>query len=527
VALDAASIAAAVVSKNQFTRTKQGKVKDLVLNKYLSAMVFKPSMVEDVIPDFETWTNADMRQFETPQFQKDLKAEIEKIIPAEEASESDTSKQPVPLEDAYLKFNSLKVMRLADLTIYCDEATEKPYLIHEPTRELIKFTQSNLEKLITSQFNVATLKDFNRKKFQVCRTQYRPNMPQIVEERGEMVFNPWTPAEWSKDWTPATSQTHCPEPLQRLIKDMVTHEKAQSLCLAWLMAAVFHRADCCLILHGTAGIGKNLFSEHLLSALVGFSNYGKAGSRVSSGFDGHMYDKKIIAYDEKNLTETLRNQIKEFVGQRYYTFEDKGKTPEMKEIYCSVIFNSNLPEATDEGYKTNGNYLSLMQSDRKFYVPDLQPVSWVQKYGEEENNRFGSMFVSLCENDHRFLKDVADFLVTNFKQGSHREFLKKENKETETFMKSIRKSLPSAIRSILHYHQHNLKSPGKRECHAIGNVLKSIPKDPVRFADSCSDYLKRVDPKPFVVEARYRDKGKPAEWVIIFNPDSESESAAE
>lgn len=67
----------------------------------------------------------------------------------------------------------------------------------------------------------------------------------------------------------------------------------------------------------------------------------------------------------------------------------------------------------------NKSDIEMDFGDRKFYIPDLNPLKLLDTLGQEKIDKF----VELIKRED-FLQDVASFLYSNFKEGDSKDFPK-------------------------------------------------------------------------------------------------------
>jgi len=264
-----------------------------------------------------------------------------------------------------------------------------------------------------------------------CLLKYLPLDPRrliVDEETQTRYFNTWEEATWRKGWAPAPGAV-CPVELAELMGAVIKGAASQKSVWDWLRDAVFTRANSILVLRGKAGLGKNLFFEDFLRAMVGSTNYGKAEhSLETSAFHKSIGRARAFLIDEKPLTGNLKEILKSYHNKTATLTEKYERTGRPQDMHASFILCNN-----------SKRQIKLEYTDRKFFLPDLTETKLVEVLGQVKIDTLLKLF-----QDDFFLKQCGSYLFTNYESGGSRIFPK-----TESFREIAIGSYPAWFRKLM------------------------------------------------------------------------------
>ena len=129
----------------------------------------------------------------------------------------------------------------------------------------------------------------------------------------------------------------------------------------WMWNCLKKRCQTYLVLNGTKGCGKTVFTE-MLSRLVGLSASGSAPKSLfqESNFNASLTYKRLCIIDDINLTHPGTVEVLKNIINNKIAVEQKGKDPIQIDNSNSFVICCNY-----------SHDLHITQDDRRFSVPDL------------------------------------------------------------------------------------------------------------------------------------------------------------
>jgi hypothetical protein len=244
-----------------------------------------------------------------------------------------------------------------DYDTYC-KTTDKEYQI-KPMPCVIEFNPYRPEQIYTSDYNFKTcthLNTYKKPDWQFAR--------KLTNEEAK---------QYSK--------------LPSIIDDFFTHlfpeERCKKFVFDWLHFALTSRCETYLVMNGAKGIGKNVLSETICSALIGKENHKLANVGALEGnFNSILAESRMIVFDEFKISNDEEiNRLKRYANAEQ-TIERKG-------------IDVNKTEVTYNSYIICNNSLTDMRiawDDRRFSVMDLTDKKlddvWDSKKIDELINTF-------------------------------------------------------------------------------------------------------------------------------------------
>lgn len=247
--------------------------------------------------------------------------------------------------------------------------------------------------------------------------RYETFKPKTYEDsKGRKVYNRWTPATYAIDWDVAAhpEYTSPPEDYLKVLRHVFANPKEHPYVNGWVREAVFDRNKTILLATGAPGAGKGVFTEHILSNLVGADNWTKAAPNFeSSQFHGDIRGRMIYVLNELEIRKATKDKLKDMADGKITMNEKNEKIKGTEEIYASFIVTNNYRHL---------NKLEL--NDRKFFVPELAEEKLDDVYGEP----WVTNFCEVTCKDPAFLRHLAAYLYHHVKPV-------KTYPKTETFYK--------------------------------------------------------------------------------------------
>lgn len=242
---------------------------------------------------------------------------------------------------------------------------------------------------------------------------YIPQQPRLtLDSQGHKAANFWSGARWAEAWVPDPESVKLHPEIKAFLEVLFPEEPERAAIYRWLRDCCFGRAEPILVLCGCAGAGKNIFVEHLCSALVGMENYRQPSRRFgTSGFHSSILNCRVFYLDEMNLNATIRDTLKAY-HNGMSAIERKGvDVADPEKIHASIVIANN--------FKHN---IQLEYTDRKFFAPKISDKNLTDVW---EDDRI-TTFKKVTLKDDKVIAEFANYLYHTYPAGGSVNFPKGE-----------------------------------------------------------------------------------------------------
>jgi len=191
--------------------------------------------------------------------------------------------------------------------------------------------------------------------YDITKAREKPYETSTIMEINLYTVPPWQLGE-------VIPNAKCPSIIWEFLTHLIPDEVCRKHVLAWMHFALTDRCETYLVLCGDKGIGKGVFCSSLLKKLIGEDNYNEPPLSIfSKEFNGSMERKRLLVFDEVQVTTKANMQTAKRYINKYLSFEKKG----VDATNATEIFSSNI-------MSFNGvDDLKLEWDERRFTVPEL------------------------------------------------------------------------------------------------------------------------------------------------------------
>lgn len=215
------------------------------------------------------------------------------------------------------------------------------------------------------------------------KEEYNPFVDEVVynckiDTHTYTAVNSYNPPQWLREGDSITDPK-CPSDMWAFLNHLFPDEQSLKFVLGWMNIALTDRCETYLVLNGSKGVGKGIFTNSILKNLVGVSNYKEAPKSLStSNFNSVLERCRILVMDEFSHDTTDKiNALKRYANGEQ-NIEKKGKDAD------------NLIKVYFSGVLTNNSFMDikLEQDDRRFSVPIITDKPLKDLWGEEGTEKF-------------------------------------------------------------------------------------------------------------------------------------------
>jgi hypothetical protein len=349
--------------------------------------------------------------------------------------------------------------------------------INTKTKKVAKLSHANYEKYVPKEERkepIFGVVGFN---------PYRPESIYLDTIDGQTVTyaNTYSPPEWqlSRELTAAeaVSYSNVPVIIARFLTTLFPEARAREFVLDWLHFAVTKRCETYLVLNGSKGIGKGLFTDHLCKTLMGKDNHKLAAPGIlETNFNAMLENCRMIVLDEIPINDSDKiAKLKKYINTDQ-AIERKGvDVGGTITTYNSFIITSNAV-----------NDMKIEWDDRRFSVMDMTETKLDEKWNREDIDELVAAF-----NDMEVMRMFGYYLMYRQPQGDEFTVYRGEH-----FWKLCYASLPEWCKTII-----DEVTSGKHEI-LIDEIIRAEytrrnPQGRLPHAIKIEDFIKN-----------YRHKGK-------------------
>lgn len=293
---------------------------------------------------------------------------------------------------------------------------KRSFIYDKPEDRCYKYDYDYIHRTLNGALGDG-LQDWLANHTEHCQVAYVPNQKERIFRSAEddhKTFNYWDEPTWSRGWTPDPG-AECPEEVADYLNHLVADNRSRYALACWIRDCIFDRADPILILQGTAGAGKTIFADSFLASFFVRKDYHMCPSTNlgDDRFQNELSDCRLFHAEEVNVDDDGREFLKRIHNGRT-AIRRKFKDVEAPEkLWCSIVLTMNP--------KNKSKKVRLEYSDRKFFVPNLNPKPLKDTWGEENIKAFLEKL-----NDVEFLQQTASYFYHNFPAGRAKDFPKTE-----------------------------------------------------------------------------------------------------
>lgn len=279
--------------------------------------------------------------------------------------------------------------------------------------------------------------------------------------------------------------------LDPIIADFLKHlfpeKKDRRIIISWIKEAILNRVSHIMVLLGPRGVGKNLFVEHLVKALVGPEYFAKAPKGFfESRFQDVLVNNRLIFFDELEAKETKHMSDIKRLANHTQGIEKKGRDIQQMQIYYSCIANTNDPKAFPIEY-----------DERRLYFPEITEDKLNEVWDSEKIQSFMGYF-----DDPKQVSALGNFILST---PTDPDFNSENAYINDKFLRLVDINLRPSHRFILHYAKN--MSPGDF-------ISYTDLKEEYFLEGASGRFLSDINMELFVKDFRYQ--GKPiGEWVEV------------
>ena len=296
-------------------------------------------------------------------------------------------------------------------------------------------------------------------------------------------FNVYSHPDWRyKGIKEAEECKTLPPIFKKFFKHLVPDEEQRRALFHWMYYATFHRSQTVLVLCGNQGVGKSIFGEDILSALVGPHNHARAGRSIMKKEFNAAWDRKRVVLieelpkgDTPEDREEINDKFKDYCNDTI-SIEKKGVDAYQIENWASVVVTSNK----------YSNIPILVPNERRFLCLEVA-VNKLETVFTQEEIRELRRICSTKEEVPDELLDLGSFIY-------HHGKIKKEN---EHYM------LPTKIKYIMY--ESNLAS------WQI-NLIRKVQEMEAKMAGEANPFMYK---KEVEQATRDRETRKTVKWSRI------------
>jgi hypothetical protein len=228
---------------------------------------------------------------------------------------------------------------------------------------------------------------------------YRPDIKDIVFNSDSIdikgrALNTYSPPNWKID---GLGQAKMPLLLEKFFMHLFPVEESRLTMFHHLYFMLTSRSQVLLCLAGRQAIGKSIFAETLVKAMIGRSNWAKAPrSFTKKEFNGFLKNRKAVVVEEIPLAASREeriatNEMLKDILNDTVTIEEKGQDSFTTQNYVTVFVTTNSPKA-----------IPLVDlTDRRFLCLDITKTQLRRSMTQKEIERLKD----LNENS----QEIADF----------------------------------------------------------------------------------------------------------------------
>jgi hypothetical protein len=230
------------------------------------------------------------------------------------------------------------------------------------------------------------------------RIEYSPfkvldKVTYVDDVRGVPLVNSYIPPSWET----INEGEELPEVFAKFMKHLIPVKEHRRYVYHWLREMMLRRNQTCLVLNSIEGIGKGIFCN-IARQLVGRNNFFTAYKQFfKSQFNGELEGKRLIVFDEIEITEAVKNDLKAYANDDI-NIEKKGQQPEWINNYASFIITNNH----------DASITALHPIDRRFSIPHVAETKLVNVFSKEEIKELVSIY-----NDVEKVSKIARFIIKN------------------------------------------------------------------------------------------------------------------
>lgn len=221
------------------------------------------------------------------------------------------------------------------------------------------------------------------------------------------VFNLYTPPKWRLEGAPASYE--CPELVKKLLVHLFPDEGCRRYVMGWMFNMVLKRNDTYLVLNGSKGIGKGIFVESVLKALVGKEHFSKAPvGFLDTHFNSVLENNRAIYLDEQTVnTQKKHNMLKDYINPEQNIEAKFQNAKKSKQTYNSFIISNN---STADIY--------IKWDDRRFSVIDLTETDLREVMTQTEIRELTDRLA----NDMEYQKQLGHWVLNSCEDHAYSSF---------------------------------------------------------------------------------------------------------
>ena len=223
-----------------------------------------------------------------------------------------------------------------------------------------------------------------------------------IEEIRSMALNVYSPPKWKIH---ELGEDNLPPLLKKFFNHLFPNEESRLAIYHHLYYLLTGRSQVLLCLAGRQAIGKSIFAETIVKAMIGRSNWAKAPrSFTKKEFNGFLKNRKAVVVEEIPLASSREerigtNEMLKDILNDTITIEEKGQDSFTTQNYVTVFVTTNSPKAIP----------LVDMTDRRFLCLDITKVQLRKSMTQEEIEKLKD----LNENS----KEIADFCQWILKHG--------------------------------------------------------------------------------------------------------------
>lgn len=263
----------------------------------------------------------------------------------------------------------------ANLMPVIDVETNNRILLDKETRKITTLDYDVWEGLLDKDELTAALDERRMARFVYDPYDISTLVLMPFHSFNVLKVNTYVPPEWRL--RPCPEIVQCPPVIDRFLKHLIPDDKCREFAINWLHTALVGRNETYLVLNGSKGIGKGIFTK-LAAMLVGMDNFNEAPvGLLNSQFNSALDKKRVISMDEFQVGKKEHTKLKRYIN-KLQTLEKKGvDADKLSETYNSYIIANN--DIVDMHIETD---------DRRFSVLDLTKTDLVEIMSTEEITHF-------------------------------------------------------------------------------------------------------------------------------------------
>lgn len=331
--------------------------------------------------------------------------------------------------------------------------------------------------------------------------QEKPFQTTTFERQEVIRLNLYEPPKWMQDdrgilkhlSEEEKDDLECPQEIMEFMSHLFPDKECRDFVFNWMHYSLTRRCETYLTLNGKKGVGKGIFCNQLMQALVGEDNYLIAPESIlDSIFNSALENTRMLVLDEVRVDNDKQlNRLKKYANNKQ-NIEKKGfDANNVTETFSSNIISNN--DIMD---------MRLTWDERRFSIPELSDIPLLEIWEQEKIDGFIKRF----SEDEEFVRQFGYWIFYKAKSSKYHEF-------------SAWKS--SRFNTIVY---HSLSEWKKV---IVDLILADKHGDGVAISDCKKEYKNRVDNGKFPVKPRrikdfledYRHEGKYQLGELVFNTD--------